>query len=134
MGLFAVNRSESSADVEDEDNIEKLTDTKQLLWEYMDEHHKDQPGYTVVLDDPALLAGRTFVVVDGNHRLAALKAVSGEEIKCAWARTLNVRMAVLRRTSLDELVKMGSLLNKIRGVQADDNYYDRVMAVVYQIK
>ena len=121
MGVItARNRSE---DVNEEDgDHQKLENPRELLVDFVKRQYPDTPGWTLVLSDPDVVKGRFFVVIDGNHRLAALKLVSGQDLiaKAPWITDLTVRMAVLPMDSLLELLAMGSLLNKIRGVQADD--------------
>ena len=70
--------------------------------------------------------GRVFAVVDGNHRLAAMKSATAVESKNAPSR---VRCAILKNANLQELLASGFLINFIRGVQATDTFYDRIVWV-----
>jgi hypothetical protein len=45
-----------------------------------------------------------------------------------------VRVAVLEISSVHKLMSMGGLLNKIRGIQATDQFYDRIQSIVYQAR
>ena len=60
-------------------------------------------------------------MVDGNHRLQALHTIQrttpdvfNEKVRCA----------VIPLTDVQLLLEKGTLLNKIRGIQAADNFYD----------
>ena len=61
---------------------------------------------------------RWFVVIDGNHRLAALQKTSPNQV---------VRAAVLPHSDVADLLSTGTLLNFIRGIQAVDTTHDRVV-------
>ena len=61
---------------------------------------------------------RWFVVIDGNHRLAALQKTNPDQV---------VRAAVLPKSDVADLLSTGTLLNFIRGIQAVDTTHDRVV-------
>lgn len=137
LGLFAVNRAEAGTTQVDDVPIEPLADPQQTLSSYVREHYpQSDEGWSIVLNDPDLMKDRVFVVVDGNHRLAALRMISGDDLmKCAWdIDALKVRVAVLEISSVHKLMSMGGLLNKIRGIQATDQFYDRIQSIVYQAR
>ena len=85
----------------------------------------DERGTNVCLSDTFDVDKRFFVVVDGNHRLAALKRLESEQL---------VRAAVLPKTDIMDILSTGTLLNFIRGIQAVDTSYDRVVWVREHIK
>lgn len=137
LGLFAVNRAESTEDVVLNERYEPLTDPDQPLAKYIQETYtEDEEGWTIVLRNTELMEHRKFVVVDGNHRLAALRALSNDDpVKCDWdVKSLHVRVAVLQKDSVARLLEMGGLVNKIRGIQAQDQFYDRIQNIVYQVR
>ena len=75
--------------------------------------------------DPAVTL-RHFMVVDGNHRLAALMELKRDLVGYV---TPLVRVAILDCDTAQTLLETGSLLNIVRGVQATDTFYDRVVWV-----
>lgn len=133
LGLFAVNRVENSTTTEDEEKYERMANPQQTLTQYVKEHYPvGAEGWSIVLNDADLMKNRVFVVVDGNHRLAALRIISGDDLIKWDVNSLNVRVAVLEMSAVHKLMDMGGLLNKIRGIQASDQFYDRIQSVVYQ--
>jgi len=133
LGLFAVNRVENSTTTEDEEKYEPMANPQPTLTEYVKKHYPvGAEGWSIVLNDADLMKNRVFVVVDGNHRLAALRIISGDDLIKWDVNSLNVRVAVLEMSAVHKLMDMGGLLNKIRGIQASDQFYDRIQSVVYQ--
>ena len=72
------------------------------------------------------LEGRFFAVVDGNHRLTALRS---PEVVDASLQPTSVRCAIVRFQAVEELVEAGTLLNYVRAIQATDNFQDRCVWV-----
>ena len=72
------------------------------------------------------LKGRYFGVVDGNHRATALNSA---RMKASGKAPTRVRCAVLHSDIIMELMETGFLLNSLRSIQANDNFYDRAIWV-----
>ena len=140
LGLFAVNRAESTQDEDEglDEAYEPLANPDQSLDDYVAETYPgdDVEGWTIVLRNTDVMKNRKFVVVDGNHRLAALQALANDDpVKCDWdVKGLHVRVAVLQQAALPKLLDMGFLVNKIRGIQAQDQFYDRIQQMVFQVR
>ena len=77
---------------------------------------EEQGVFVTVADD--MLVGRCFAIIDGNHRHTA--------IEISEVTVPSVRSAIIRCDSALELISAGTLLNLVRGIQAADNFYDRV--------
>ena len=91
-------------------------DTRPLLRQSL-----ETQGYKVTVSG-GQLEGRLFAVVDGNHRLAA---ITSPEVKRSSHCVETVRCGIVHMDSVLQLIEAGTMLNLIRGVQAEDNFYDR---------
>ena len=85
----------------------------------------DETGFQINLTEEDV-KGRFFAVVDGNHRLTAVKS---PQVRNSTSAVRVVRCGVVRMETILELVEAGTLVNMIRGIQAADNFYDRFLWV-----
>ena len=82
-------------------------------------------GFQINLTE-AEIKGRFFAVVDGNHRLTAVKSPA---VMNSASAVRVMRCGVVRMDTILELIQTGTLVNMIRGIQAEDNFYDRFLWV-----
>ena len=80
---------------------------------------------------PKQIEGRFFAVVDGNHRLVSIK---DPRVLASPNKVDRVRCGVVKMESILLLIQTGTLINRIRGIQAEDNFYDRVIWVSYMVR
>lgn len=109
----------------DTDNMGTFDDPRPLLQATL-----QNTGFQINLS-PDQVKGRFFAVVDGNHRL---KALTSNEVKSSPNAVEQVRCGIVRMEKIIDLINAGTLVNHIRGIQAEDNFYDRVLWVRYHIK
>lgn len=82
-------------------------------------------GYQTVLA-PTDTKGRFFAVVDGNHRLCAINL---ERVVNSLHRVDLIRCGIVRLDTIETLLETGTLVNMVRGIQAQDNFQDRCVWV-----
>lgn len=106
-------------------NMGSFEDPRPLLQSTLEE-----TGFQVNLSSDEV-KGRFFAVVDGNHRL---KAITSEAVQASPNKPETVRCGIVQMDSIIDLIDAGTLVNHIRGIQAVDNFYDRLLWVSYRIK
>lgn len=78
-----------------------------------------EKGYRCTVEADQL-KGRYFAVIDGNHRLSAIQHLDPDVYSVE-----HVRCGVVQLETVHALVEAGTLLNLVRGIQAQENFQDR---------
>ena len=84
-----------------------------------------ETGYHVNLTTEQI-KGRFFAVIDGNHRLQAIKS---PQVRDSQSQIPQVRCGIVKMQTILHLIETGTLVNMIRGIQAEENFYDRFLWV-----